>query len=233
MAGTQGLLPSVSGLQNGVVKQIEDDPNNEHRILITLPTLGTDIWARQAGFYASKGNGSFFLPEVDDEVIVGFLNDDPRYAIILGSVYSSKNAPPYTADKENTIKAFVSKNELKVEMNDKDKVLTIATPAGNTFMLSDKDKSITVEDQHKNAITMNSGGITIKSAKDLTLDAGGKLNLKAKQNVDVAAAGGDVTLKGLNVTGTGKVGATLKGGATAELSAGGQTTVKGAMVMIN
>ena len=231
--GTNGFLPSVSGLQNGVVKQIEEDPGTEHRILITLPILGTEIWARQAGLYATNGKGSFFLPEVGDEVIVGFLNDDPRYAIILGSVYSSKNAPPYTSDKENTIKAFVTKSELKIEMNDKDKVLTISTPAGNTFTLSDKDKSITVEDQNSNSLTMDSGGITIKSAKDITIDAGGSLTLKAKQNIDSTSAGGDVTLKGLNVTGNGQVGATLKGGATAELSAGGQTTVKGAMVMIN
>ena len=230
--GSQGLLPSMSGLQNGIVKQIEEDPDGQHRVLVSVPVLSADIWARQASLYATKGKGNFFLPEVDDEVIVGFLNDDPRFAVILGSVYSSKNAPPYTADKENSIKAFSTKSDLKIEMNDKDKVLTIATPGGNTFTLSDKDQSITVEDQNGNTITMESGGITLKSGKDITIDAGGKLTLKAAQNIDIASSG-DVTLKGLNVTGNGQVGATLKGGATAELSAGGQTTVKGAMVMIN
>ncbi|WP_020570426.1 type VI secretion system tip protein VgrG [Neolewinella persica] len=231
--GSQNFLPSVSGLKNGVVKQIEEDPEGEYRILTSIPVLETDIWARQAGLYATKGKGSFFLPEVGDEVIVGFFNDDPRYAVILGSVYSSRNAPPYTANKENSIKAFVTKNDLKVELNDKDKVLTISTPGKNSFTLSDKDKSITVKDQNGNTLTMDGGGITIKSAKDITIDAGGKLILKAKQNIDAASAGGDVSLKGLNVAGNGQVSATLKGGATAELSAGGQTTVKGAMVMIN
>jgi len=225
-----GQLPALNGLQNGEVKQIDKDPGGEHRVLVSLPTLGASVWARQTNLYATKGVGSFFLPEVGDEVIVGFLNDDPRFAIILGSVYSSKNAPPYTADEENTIKALVTKSELKIEMNDKDKVLTISTPAGNTFTLSDKDKSITVEDQNSNKLTMDSRGITMKSAKDIIIDAGGKLTLKAKQNIDAVSAGGDVSLKGLNVTGNGQVGATLKGGATAELSARGQTTVKGAMV---
>jgi len=228
-----GVLPSVNGLQNGVVKQIEEDPDSEHRTLVTLPILGTDVWARQAGLYATNGKGSFFLPEVGDEVIVGFLNDDPRYAIILGAVYSSKNAPPYTADKENTYKAIVSKNDLKLEINDKDKVLTIATPAGNTVVLSDKDKSITLTDQHGNSVAMESAGITLKSKKDITIEAGGNLTMKATQKIDASASGGDVTLKGLNVNGNGQVGVTMKGGATAELSAGGQTTVKGAMVMIN
>lgn len=231
--GGHGMLPSVNGLQNGIVKQIHKDPNSEHRILITLPVLGTDIWARQAGAYATNGKGNFFFPEVGDEVIVGFLNDDPRYAIILGSVYSSKNAPPYTADEKNTIKAIVTKNELKIEMNDEDKVLTISTPGGNIFTLSDKDKSITIEDQNNNSLVMDSGGITLKSDKDITLDAGGKISLKAKQNIDAASAGGDVSLKGNNVNGDGKIGVKMKGGASAELSAGGNTTVKGAMVMIN
>jgi uncharacterized protein involved in type VI secretion and phage assembly len=231
--GGHGLLPSVNGLQNGVVKQIEEDPDAEHRILITLPILGTDVWARQAGLYATKGKGSFFLPEVGDEVIVGFLNDDPRYAIILGGVYSSKNAPPYTADKDNTYKAIVSNSDLKIEINDKDKVLTISTPGGNSVVFSDKDKSIVVEDQNGNKVEMVSGGITLKSGKDITIDAGGKITLKAKQKIEVSSSGGDVALKGLNVNGDGQVGVKMKGGATAELSAGGQTTVKGAMVMIN
>ncbi|MFK8162802.1 MAG: phage baseplate assembly protein V, partial [Lewinella sp.] len=183
--------------------------------------------------YATNGKGSFILPEVGDEVFLGFLNDDPRFAIILGSAYSSKNPPPYTADKENSIKALVTRNDLKIELNDKDKVLTISTPAGNTFTLSDKDRSITVEDQNSNKVTMDSSGITLKSPKDITIDAGGKLTLKARQQVNVTSTGGDVSLKGLNVKADGKVGATVKGGASAELSAGGQTTVKGAMVMIN
>ncbi|MFK8162430.1 MAG: type VI secretion system tip protein VgrG, partial [Lewinella sp.] len=92
--GSQGLLPSVSGLQNGVVKQIEEDPDGEHRIQVSVPALGADIWARQASLYATNGKGSFILPEVGDEVFLGFLNDDPRFAIILGSAYSSKNPPP-------------------------------------------------------------------------------------------------------------------------------------------
>lgn len=231
--GGSRSLPAVNGLQNATVKKIDEDPDGEHRIQVTLPVLGTDVWARQAGLYASKGKGSFFLPEVGDEVIVGFLNDDPRYAIILGSAYSSKNAPPYTADDKNTFKAIVSKNDLKIEINDEDKVMTITTPSQNTIVLSDKDKSIKITDQNGNSVAMESGGITLKSGKDITIDAGGKLTLKAAQEISATSSGGDVKLKGLNVSGEGQVGAKIKGGASAELSAGGNTTVKGAMVMIN
>lgn len=228
-----GLLPVVNGLQNGLVKQIERDPDGEHRILVTLPVFGTDVWARQAGLYATRGKGSFFLPEVEDEVIVGFLNDDPRFAVILGSVYSSRNAPPYAADQENAFKAIVSKNDLKLEFNDEDRVLTLATPGKNSVVISDKEKSIVLQDQNGNRVEMNSSGITLKSAKDITIDAGGKVMLKASQHIDLSAAGGDVVLNGLNVTGNAQLGISMKGGATAELSAGAETTVKGAIVMIN
>jgi len=227
------LLPDVSGLQIGVVKQIEDAPDGEHLLLVTLPALSADVWARHSTLYATQGKGSFFLPEVGDEVIVGFLYDDPRRPVILGSVFSAKNAPPYTADKYNSIKAFVTQSDLKIEMNDADQVLTIATPGGNSFVLSDKDRSIALEDQHGNQLTMDRTGIALKSTGNITLDADGGIDLKAKQKIAADASGGDVSLKGLNVKGNGQVGIELKGGATAELSAGGQTIVKGAMVMIN
>jgi hypothetical protein len=120
-----------------------------------------------------------------------------------------------------------------VELNDELKIVSIITPAGNSVVLSDEDKTVTITDENNNVITMEGSGITIKSPKDITLDAGGKISLKAKQNIEVSSAGGDVALKGNNVNANGKAGVKLQGGASAELSAGGQTTVKGAMVMIN
>lgn len=230
--GGHGMLPSVNGLQNAIVKQIQEDPDGENRILVTLPVLGTEIWARQTGLYATNGKGAFFLPEAGDEVIVGFLNDDPRYAVILGGVYSSKNKPPYEADEKNTFKAIVSREDLKIEINDEDKILTISTPGENSIVLSDKDKSIVLTDQNGNTVTMDAGGITLESGKDITIKAGGKLTMTGSQGVN-ASSDADVSVKGLNVNAEGQVGATLKGGASAELSAGGQTVVKGAMVMIN
>ncbi|MTB52945.1 type VI secretion system tip protein VgrG [Lewinella sp. W8] len=227
------LLPAIQGLQNATVEKIDADEGSEHRIKVKVPVLDCSIWARLGTFYATNGQGTFFMPEVGDEVIVGFINDDPRFAVILGSLYSSKNAPAYTADADNSIKAFTTKAQLKIELNDKDKILTIETPAGNKCTYSDKDSSIVIADQNSNTITMDSNGITLKSGKDITLQATGNVNVKANQAISAQASGGDVALKGLNVTANGNVGVTLKGGATAELSAGGNTTVKGAMVMIN
>ena len=83
-----GLLPAVHGLQIGKVVQLQDDPDGEHRILVRLPIIDNSargIWARIASLDAGLNRGAFFRPEIDDEVIVGFVNDDPRDAIVLGN----------------------------------------------------------------------------------------------------------------------------------------------------
>lgn len=231
-----GLLPSTNGLANGVVKKIDADPDGEQRIQVDVPVIaqsGDGIWARLANFYSTNGKGVFFMPEIGDEVVLGFLNNDPRHPIILGSLYSSKNAPPYTADPGNKIKAIVTKNELKIEFDDDQKILTIETPGGNQFILSDKDKSITIEDQNGNKMVTDNRGISIESAKDITLKAVGKIDITANQNITTKSSGGDIALQGLNVNAKAQVAFAAEGSASAELKASGQTTVKGAMVMIN
>ena len=231
-----GLLPSTHGLVNSTVKKIDADPDGEHRIQVDVPVIaksGDGIWARLSNFYSTNAKGVFFMPEIGDEVVLGFLNNDPRHPIILGSLYSSKLAPPYTADPDNKIKAIVTKNELKIEFDDDQKILTIATPAGNQFILSDADKSITLKDQNGNKMVTDDKGILIDSSKDITLKAAGKIDITANQNITTKSSGGDVAIQGLNVNAKAQVAFSAQGSASAELKASGQTTVKGAMVMIN
>jgi uncharacterized protein involved in type VI secretion and phage assembly len=233
---TGGLLPAISGLQNGIVKKIDEDPDGQYRILVEVPVIapaGAGIWARMAHFYATSGKGNFFLPEIGDEVVLGFLNDDPRYPIILGMLYSSNIQPPYPPDHKNEIKAFVTKNDLKIEFNDGDKVLTIKTPGGNEFVLSDKDKSITLKDQNGNTIEMTDAGIALNSATDILLKANGKIEVQATTDIAVRATGGDISLEGLNVQAKAEIAFSAEGSASAEIKAAGTTTVQGAMVMIN
>ena len=84
-----GLATAVKGLLVGKVKQLESDPNKEYRVQVNLPMLQESqetVWARLSGVYATNGKGGFFLPEIDDEVIVGFLHGDPAYPVVLGSM---------------------------------------------------------------------------------------------------------------------------------------------------
>lgn len=227
------LNTRINGLQNGTVTKITEDPAKKYRVEVDVPMLGSKIWARPATFYATAGQGAFFLPEIGDEVVLGFLDDDPRFGILLGSLPGPMHKPAYEADDQKSIKALTTKAQLKLEMNDDKRAFTLATPGKNTIVISDEDKAITITDEHKNVITMDAGGITLKSSKDIVLNAGGKISLKANSEIEANSSRGNVSLTGLHVSGVGKIGLVMKGGGRAELSASGQTTIKGAMVRIN
>lgn len=230
-----GFLPGLQGLHAAVVKKLDGDPLKEQRIQVELPWMDGKsklLWARLSTMYATGGMGSFFLPEPEDEVIIGFMNQDPAYPVILGSLYGEKHKPPYEYEAKNNKKAFVTRENMRIEFDEEKKIITVSTPGKNTVELSDDGKHIKLTDPNKNEMTMDKDGITLSSAKDITLKAKGNIKLDATLKLS-ATAKQDASLEGLNVKVQAKVGATVKGNATAELSASGQTTVKGAMVMIN
>ncbi len=235
--GASGLIPSIRGAQIATVKKTHEDPDNNYRVLVTLPTLiGTGqedgIWARILFPYASGDAGFFFYPEVGDEVLITFMNDDPRFPIIVGSLYSSKNKPKEVSDEKNQFKSIYSKSGINIKFDDEDKILSIETPDKNIIVLDDKAKSISIQDMNENSIVMDDSGITMKSTKDINLIADGNINLNATSNLAMKATA-DATLEGASITQSAQTSFTAKGNASAELSASGQTTVKGAMVMIN
>ncbi|MEL6863534.1 MAG: type VI secretion system tip protein VgrG [Bacteroidota bacterium] len=239
------LLPGIRGLQNGTVKQIYDDPKSETRIEVEVPIFknsggSTSVWARWAQPYASSNAGQFFMPEVGDEVVLGFLNEDPRFPVVLGSLYSSQKAPPYTPAEENPIKGIVTKNQLKIEFDDEKKVLTITTPGSNQIVLSDEDQGITIEDQNDNKITMNSGGIALSSASDIQLTAEGSVTISGTAGVTVSSEAettvsseASLSMSGLEVSISGETSLSASGGAEASISAGGELALTGAMIMLN
>ena len=165
-------------------------------------------------------------------MLVGFVNNDPTHPVILGGLYGAGHKPPYEYTAENPTKAFVTRKKLRIEFDEEKKIITVSTPGNNKVELSDDGKSITLSDANGNEVKMDKDGIALSSAKDITLTAKGNIALDATMKL-TGTAKQDAALEGMNVTVQGKVGATVKGNATAELSASGQTTVKGAMVMIN
>jgi Rhs element Vgr protein len=230
-----GLLPGVHGLQVGIVMKLDADPAGEQRVQVKLPMLQAateGIWARLLQFHASNAFGAFFLPEVGDEVVLGYFADDPSHPVVLGSLYSSKQATPYPMEAANDIKAIVTRCRSKLEFDEKDKVITVITPGNNKIVLSDKDQSILLQDQNGNKVELAPGGITLDSPGDIKITAKGTITLDAVGAISVTSKA-DVKASGLNIAAEAQVGFTAKGNASAELSAAGQTVVKGAMVMIN
>ncbi|MEZ0131186.1 type VI secretion system tip protein VgrG, partial [Flavobacterium sp. LBUM151] len=92
-----GIIPAIKGLHTGIVTQLESDPNGEDRILVKIPIINNEeqgIWCRVASPDAGENRGIFFMPEIEDEVIIGFINEDPNNAIVLGMLHSSGKPAP-------------------------------------------------------------------------------------------------------------------------------------------
>ncbi|NJB86802.1 Rhs element Vgr protein [Lewinella marina] len=223
-----GVTAGVAGLQVATVKQLEGDPDGEDRILVTLPLVdgnGDGTWARLATLDAGQNRGWVVRPEIGDEVIVGFINDDPRDAVVLGQLHSSNKPAPIPGSDDNHEKGYTSRSEMHFTFDDDQKIVTLDTPAGNRIVLDESDTSITVEDQNGNSIVLNADGIKISSAKDIVIEAPmGKIDITATQ---------DLGAEGLNVNIAAQAQFKAEGSAAAELSSGGSTTVKGSMVMVN
>lgn len=230
-----GLLPGIQGLHIGKVKKLDEDPAGENRIQVEIPILNSNdnkVWARLGNGWSSSGYGSFSVPDIGDEVVLGFFNNDPCHAVILGSLYSSKQQPPYSLTADNYIRGFVSKEGIKLTMDDEKKIITAETPGGNKIVISDDAKGMVWTDENNNKVQMSNSGITIHSAKDLTLKAQQNIIIEAGTAASIKAKT-DLKSEAMNIESKAKIGLKMQGTATAEISASGQTTVKGAMVMIN
>jgi Rhs element Vgr protein len=233
-----GLLPGIEGLFNATVLKIEDDPEGEFRIQVEVALLGdkgTGLRARLANFYSTNGQGVFFLPEVGDEVILGFLNQDPRFPVILGSMYSQKNVPYELCapNQLNSMKAIVSKSTLRVMFDDENQILSLVTPAKQTVVLDDKNQQIEIRDSNKNSIVMSASGIAIKSEKTISIEAGQQVTVSGTEGIAMSSSAGNCTASAVNIAHTAETQFSAKADGSAEIQGGLQLTLKAAMVMIN
>lgn len=215
-----GLVPSVHGLQTGIVTKLEDNPaDKEFRVQVRLPLVnpqGTGIWTRLAAQDAGNQRGAIWRPEIGDEVVVGFFNDDPRQAVILGALHSSKNAAPLPAKDTNHEKGWITRSDMRLIFNDDKKSITIQTPGGKKVVIDEDADKIQIADEHNNKITMNKDGIVVESAKNMTL--------KAAQNLNIEAA---------NITQKAQASFKVESQGQAQLNATGDMVVKGTFVRIN
>ena len=256
-----GLLPAATSLQIGTVQSLKNDPAGELRVQVSLPHLADSsqglLWARLLAPDAGAKRGFVFRPEVGDEVVIGFLNDDPRHPLILGALFGSQNKPPKPVeapDQKNNLRAIVSRAGTRIVFDDELPALRIETTASgdadgdskNRITINEKDKSITIEDQHKNKILLNDKGISLNADKDITLTSKGSVVIKGDKGVQVE--GNKINLKGqqLALAGQSQVGVkgakvelaadatlNLKGGAQASLASDAMLEIKGSLVKIN
>lgn len=229
------------GLVIGVVTNI-NDPDKLGRVKLKLPAISAEMetdWARVAMAGAGPDRGVFFLPEVNDEVLVGFEGSDLRRPVVLGGLYNGKDKPKaYDASGTPTTggRRITSKKGYIVELADgtapdqqhvllqlddvkakirlgKDKV-EVESPAGKPISLKSGDSSIEIGPD---------GSITIKGVK-VTIEAKTELKLSGANASIAAQAKAELS---------GQAAVSVKSGGMGEVAATGPLTVKGAMVAIN
>ncbi|WP_448205613.1 type VI secretion system tip protein VgrG [Azospirillum sp. sgz302134] len=234
--GASGQLPPIGNLQIGLVSKLDQDPDGDCRVYVELPLLqagGTlGVWARLGSFHAFGGSGAVFYPEIGSEVVVAFMNGDPRYPVIVGSLYSTKNPPPVAPSAENNRKSIVTRSQLRIDFLDDKKAIEILTPGGQSVRLDDEARTITIKDQNGNTVTMAPGGVTVDSAAKLTLSAKGDIAIAAGGNLSMTA-NANATLDALQIKQTAKTRFGAQGGSDAALTSFGILTIQGALVKIN
>jgi Rhs element Vgr protein len=221
-----GLAGTIHGLQVGVVVQLQNDPDGQDRIRVKLPLIDNTaegIWTRVASLDAGSERGAFFRPEIGDEVVVGFINDDPRDAVMIGMLNSSAKPAPITAQDVNHEKGFTTRSKMHLNFNDNTKTITIDTPAGNMITLDESGMKIEIKDQNNNKITMDTSGIKVESPLNIDIKAGAVLTLGAGVSLSISAPS-------LSVKADANVSIE---GATAKLAAQGPNVISGLPVLIN
>ncbi len=214
-----GMFSAVSGLQMGIVTQLDGDPQGDERILVRISMANAQergVWARIATIGAGEERGLVFRPEIGDEVILGYIGDDPGQPVILGSVHSAAHPSPVPADDGNDMKGWKTRGGAEWMVDDSSPSVTVRLPSGRTVHMDDDSGETVIEDGDGNTIKLSSSGISIETSGDLSLKAGGDLKIEG-MNVEASA--------NANFKGSGSGGA--------ELSSSGVTEVKGSLVKIN
>ena len=185
-----------------------------------------------------KDRGFYFVPEVDDEVLVGFEMGRDRSPYVIGSLYNGKNAQPSQFTDKDDIKIIRTRSGNELIFDDRG-VITIRHEKNTIELNCDSDGKITVQTDGElvlkagKDIKLEAGGaVQMTSGKEFKVDAGQDFKVAARSNVEVTATG-NATLKANGNTEVGATGQLALKGATSELSASAVTQVKGALVKIN
>ena len=150
------------------------DPENLARVKVAIVGVkGRSAWARLATLMAGKSRGSYFVPDVNDEVLVAFEGGDPRRPYIVGSLWNGKDAPPESMDPDgkNQRKVLRSRSGVTLTLDDTEgaEQMILQTPGGQTITLRDGAGGITVTSAGK----VNIAASTVEiSAGMVTVNAG-------------------------------------------------------------
>jgi uncharacterized protein involved in type VI secretion and phage assembly len=218
----------ITGVVPALVSNL-DDPDGLNRMKVSFPWLGDKVesfWARAAMPGAGDKRGLVVMPEVGDEVLVAFEHGDPQRPIVIGGLFNGKDkpsAPPVDGGKV-VKRTLVSRNGHRIELDDKDDLITIATGDGKHKVVLDQKSNKVVLETNGDVEVTSKASLSIKTSSDLKLESEGSLSVKGN-GVSIDAGSGAFSAKGSQ--------AKVEGQSSAEISSSGQTTVRGSLVSVN
>jgi uncharacterized protein involved in type VI secretion and phage assembly len=174
----QGLGGRWYGVYPALVTD-NQDPEGQGRVKITLPwapdTGGGryEAWGRIATLMGGHNRGSWFIPDVNDEVLVVFEGGDPKRPYIIGGLWNGTDSPPASMDTNNTQKVLRSRNGVKITLDDTDgrEKLVLETPGGQKMTLQDGHGTVEIVDSNGNSVKLEPSGITVTAAAKVTVNA--------------------------------------------------------------
>jgi uncharacterized protein involved in type VI secretion and phage assembly len=178
-------MKRIPGVVVGIVKDL-NDRSGQGRINLEfshLPNGQRSGWAPVAAALAGKNRGAFFMPEIDDEVLVAFQHGDFNHPYIVGFLWNGVDTPP-ESDHKNRVIVTPGGHTLRFEDGDNKKVI-LQSNSGHKIKLDDSSgsESLTLETKGNQSVILDD------EAKTITLKTG-------DQSVTLDDTAGSITLKG-------------------------------------
>jgi uncharacterized protein involved in type VI secretion and phage assembly len=155
------------------------DPESIGRVKVRLGQSsgagkeGSERWARIATLMAGSNRGTWFIPDVNDEVLVAFEAADIRRPYVIGALWNGANPPPETMDADNTKKHLRSRSGVKITLDDQSGVerFLVETPGGQRLMLKDGPSAVEISDSNGNSVKLETSGVTVTASARVTINA--------------------------------------------------------------
>ncbi len=219
----------ITDLQSAIVVD-NDDSEKLGRVKVKFPwsAAAETPWLRVMTPHAGNERGWYCIPEIDDEVLVGFEHGNPDLPVVLGSLFSGQDKPhDDAAQSDNAAKMFMTKGGNMISFGDGsgDEEIKISQGDGeNAIIISMSGPSITIE---------SSGDISIKGKTIALESTEGDFTIKSAGAVKQESTA-DMEIKGgMNLKAEGSMNCDLKGGINTNVEGGAMTVIKGSLVKIN
>lgn len=194
---------NITGVVIGIVTN-NKDPDDLGRVKVKFPWLSDSDesnWARVISPMAGKERGIYFLPEVDDEVLVAFEFGDINMPYVIGSLWNGKDKPPQmNSDGKNNMRIIKSRSGHLIKLDDTDgaeKIEIIDKSEKNKIVIDAKNEKISIISNKDILISAPNGKVTIE-ANDIEAKSNASTKIEASAGMDLKASG-NMNVKGATV----------------------------------